>query len=76
MEILLEHGADVNIRGGKYETALQAAARHGHLENVRFLLEHGADLAIEGGKYGSAMNAAIRKKHYHVANFLRSYMQR
>lgn len=38
MRMLLDHGPDPNTRGGKYETALQSAAKHGHLENVKFLL--------------------------------------
>jgi len=72
---LLDHGADPNARGGKYETALQAAAKHGCLDNVKILLAAGADPTIEGGKYGSPLKAAVaKKKHYHVANFLRRYM--
>ena len=72
MKMLLDHGADPNARGGKYETALQSAAKHGHLQNVKFLLGAGADPTIEGGKYESPLKAAMaKKKHYHVANFLR-----
>ena len=75
MKMLLDHGADPNARGGKYETALQSAAKHGHLQNVKFLLSAGADPTIEGGKYESPLKAAMAKtKHYHVANFLRRHM--
>jgi ankyrin repeat protein len=75
MRMLLDRGADPNARGGKYETALQSAAKHGHLENVKFLLGAGADPTIEGGRYESPLKAAMaKKKHYHVANFLRRYM--
>jgi len=75
MKMLIEHGADPNSRGGEYGTALQAAATHGCLQNVKFLLAAGADPTIEGGKYGSPLNAATagKKKYYHVANFLRRY---
>lgn len=73
--LLVDHGADVNARGGKYETAIQAAAAHGHLENVKSLLGRGADPTIEGGKYGSPLQAAVKKKHYHVENFLRRYLR-
>jgi ankyrin repeat protein len=61
-----------------YETALQAAAVHGHLENVKLLLDCGADPTIEGGRYGSPLKSAMakEKKHYHVANFLRRHLQK
>jgi len=75
LKLLLNHGADPNARGGKYETALQSAAKHGCLENVKILLGAGADLTIEGGKYESPLKAAMAKsKHHHVANFLRRYV--
>lgn len=75
MRLLLDAGADPNACGGKYNTALQAAARHGNLENVKFLLRAGADPSIEGGKYGSALKAATAKtKHFHVANLLKRYV--
>jgi len=77
IKLLLDHGADPNALGGKYGTALQAAAVHGHLENVKLLLECGADPAIEGGKYGNPLKSALAKeKHYHVANFLRRHSQK
>lgn len=76
LKMLLDHGADPNARGGKYETALQAAAKHGCLQNVKILLKAGADPTIEGGRYGSPLKAAMagKKKHYLVANFLRRYL--
>jgi len=75
MRLLLDAGADPNACGGKYNTALQAAAKHGNLENVKFLLRAGADPSIEGGKYGSALKAATaKKKHFHVANLLKRYV--
>jgi ankyrin repeat protein len=73
VRLLLARGADVNARGGKYETGLQCAAKHGKLDAVRELLEHGADPRIEGGKYGTAENAAKELKHWHVWNYLHRY---
>lgn len=76
LQALLDHGADPNARGGKYETALQAAAKHGCLDNIKILLSAGADPTIEGGRYGSPLKAALagEEKHYHVANYLRRYI--
>lgn len=75
-KMLFDHGADANARGGKYETALQAAARHGCLKNVKMLLAAGADPTIEGGRYGSPIKAALagKKGEHHVANYLRRYI--
>jgi hypothetical protein len=63
-QLLLDKGADVNIQGeglldlarhhwnesegGKYGTALQAAAASRQLEIVKLLLEHGADVNAHG----------------------------
>jgi ankyrin repeat protein len=76
VKLLLERGATINIRGGKYETALQCAAKHGRLEVVKLLLDNGADLTIEGGKYKSPVKAALAKGQYHVANFLRRHIEK
>lgn len=84
VQLLLDHGADVNARGGKYETALQAAASNGSLETVKLLIRNGADATIEGGTFGSPLKAALGEKehrqgeeiypHYHVANYLRRHL--
>lgn len=70
LRALLERGADVNARGGKYDTALQCAAKHGLLDACKLLLENGAEVDLKGGKFGDAMTAAREKKHWHVSNFL------
>ena len=51
--------ANVNARGGKYDSAIQAAASQANAyECVKLLIEHGADLLRTGGEYGSVMQAA------------------
>lgn len=45
---LLESGADVNARGGKYGNALQAASYRGHRETVQLLLDRGAKVNAQG----------------------------
>ena len=44
--ILLEHGADPNVRQGGGFTPLHAAAQNGDRESVEALLESGADPAL------------------------------
>ena len=56
--LLLDRGADVNATGGKYGTALVAAASNGKLEIVTLLLDRGADVNATGGEYGTALGAA------------------
>ena len=69
MQLLLEKGADVNMLGGKFGTALQAAAYH-HRPYVEMLLKHGADPTLKGGKYGSAIGAAKAKGFNRVVELL------
>ncbi|KAJ5605614.1 hypothetical protein N7510_008395 [Penicillium lagena] len=42
VQILLDHGADVNAKGGFYGSAVRAASAWYHKEVVRMLLDHGA----------------------------------
>jgi ankyrin repeat protein len=59
ISILLEKGADVNSRGGRYGNPLQAACRSGaEISAIQLLLRHGADVNAQGGKYGTALRAA------------------
>lgn len=56
--LLLESGADVNIKGGSTRvTPLVTATLNGHTEIVRILLEHGAD------PYFTDMNGMTARDH-------------
>lgn len=57
-EMLLNLGVDIHAHGGKYDTALIAAAATGKWMLVRWLLNNGADIKHVSGKYGSALDAA------------------
>ncbi len=50
IEILLDNGADVNIRSFEGTTPVYNAVKHGHNEAIKLLYRHGAnlDLAAEG----------------------------
>lgn len=51
---LLKIGADVNVQGGTYGNALQAASAGGHEKVVSILMNGGADVNVQGGDYGNA----------------------
>ncbi|THU77352.1 hypothetical protein K435DRAFT_557850, partial [Dendrothele bispora CBS 962.96] len=48
LQWLLEKGADPNVQGGKYGTALQAAAFTQNQAIVKLLLGKGADPDVQG----------------------------
>ncbi|KAJ5611907.1 ankyrin repeat-containing domain protein [Penicillium herquei] len=66
-EALIAHGADFNRQGGKYGTALHAAAAFGSWKTLEFLLLSGADvnaksdrfdIEVEGGDLGTPLERA------------------
>lgn len=63
--MLFEKPPDVNLCGGKYGTALQAAAYRGHNEIIKTLLVHNADGNITVGDIGTALKA-VGKDHFHA----------
>jgi hypothetical protein len=42
VQFLVENGADVNIQGGQYGSALKAALDHREKNIAQFLRDHGA----------------------------------
>jgi ankyrin repeat protein len=66
----LGKGADVNIQGGEYGNALQAASYEGHHEIVKLLLDNGAVVNAQGGKYGNALQAASYEGHHEIVKLL------
>ena len=53
--MLFDKGADVNVQGGYYGTAFQAASKRGYKEIVDILFDKGADVNIQGGNYGTTL---------------------
>ena len=70
IKLLLDRGADVNLPGGVYGSALGAAAYRGKLENVTLLLDRGADVNLTGGDYGTALGAATFVGNLGIATLL------
>jgi len=59
VQLLLDSGANVNVKCGLFGNALQCASlREGNKEIVQLLLDKGADVNAEGGAWGNALNAA------------------
>jgi ankyrin repeat domain-containing protein 50 len=59
VQIVIRAGADVNLVGGQYSTALQAAAYNAWHEIVEELINAGANVNLVGGEYGTALRAAV-----------------
>src|ERR1700728_5072972 len=57
IQALVKNGVDLNVRGGEYGNALQAASFESHEAIVDLLLENGADVNAQGGLYGNALQA-------------------
>ncbi|EXL45108.1 hypothetical protein FOCG_13867 [Fusarium oxysporum f. sp. radicis-lycopersici 26381] len=67
---LMAEGADIDVQGGRYGTALQAASSEGYPEIVQLLLDKGADINAQGGYYGNALQAASVWGHGEVMQLL------
>ena len=63
VKLLLEHGADPNIREQGGYTPLHAAAQNGDDEIIRVLLFGGADLTIASNNGKTALDLAIEAGH-------------
>jgi phage protein D len=70
VRVLLEAGADINLKGGYHGDGLQAAARYGRAESTQTLLDAWADPTAHCRVYGSALKAARERRHPHVTQML------
>ncbi|KAM0258592.1 hypothetical protein ACHAQJ_003763 [Trichoderma viride] len=69
---LLDNCPDINInaKGGKFDSALQAAASSGQTDSVKLLIKKGANVNAQGGKYRNALNAAIVRGFWDIVRVL------
>lgn len=63
-------GADVDMQGRTYGSALRAASFEGHEAIVRLLLEKGADVNAQGGNFDNALQAASYRGHEAIVMLL------
>jgi ankyrin repeat protein len=68
--LLLEHGAEVDVRDNEGETALHCAATNGHHKVVALLLEHGAEVDAEGYPGLTPLDLAATNGHYKAGALL------
>ncbi|KAJ3755928.1 hypothetical protein EV360DRAFT_72446 [Lentinula raphanica] len=66
----LKHGAEVNLQGGHFGTAITAAAFWGYQDVVEYLVQHGANINLQGGHFGTAITAAAYRGHQDIVEYL------
>ena len=70
LELLLEHGADVNIQNKHGDTALIEASYNGHIETTKLLLEYKADPNLKDKDERTALMEASAKGHEEITKLL------
>ncbi|KAJ4246287.1 hypothetical protein NW762_013638 [Fusarium torreyae] len=71
VELLLQHGADVEIQDDQDVTPLLCATQHGHSSIVKQLIEHNANVEKKGTKrHITALSLATEKGHTEVVKVL------
>ena len=69
-EVLMESGANVNVKNEKEDTPLMLACVSGHLPVVKLLLDHHASISRRGYHDLSALHEATEHGHYEVCSYL------
>ncbi|KAK9880580.1 hypothetical protein WA026_011820 [Henosepilachna vigintioctopunctata] len=70
IQLILDHGADINKIGINEETALHHAANGGHHEVIRLLISHGAEVNRADHLLNTALMYAAKGNHPHSCNEL------
>lgn len=67
---LLDHGADIKLKGGHFGSVLQAASANSSTAVNQLLIERGADVNQVGGRYKTALQAACAAGDARTAKLL------
>ncbi|WP_420535814.1 ankyrin repeat domain-containing protein [Brachyspira intermedia] len=70
--MLIDSGADINLKNIADVTVLILASMNNHLEIVKYLVENGADINVKDKKGRTALRYAVENGHSEVAEFLKS----
>ena len=68
--MLLNRGADVNVKSERYGGALQTASNRGYNEIVQLLLDRGADVNAQSERVGTALEAASLQGNKEIMQML------
>ena len=69
---LIEHGANVNVKGDNDVAPLHTAAARGNIESATLLLDHGADIGAVTKDGKTAVSYAEERTHPEMVNVLQS----
>jgi ankyrin repeat protein len=70
VKFLLDHGANVNAKGGTQSYALFIASMKGHEKVVQLLIERGANVNVFDGEYTNALMKATSCGHTRIVKLL------
>ena len=70
VQLLVEHGANVNHTTKTNSTALRSACYNGNLDMARYLVEHGADAHINKENNDTNLMVSVCHKHVHMVHYL------
>jgi hypothetical protein len=70
VEVLLNWGAPIESKGGKYGTALQVSALEGYPDAINVLLKRSANFKVVDPRFGMPLAAAAEKGHRQVTQIL------
>ena len=73
VEVLIQHGADVNKKGMNKETAIFSAVREGQVAIIKYLLTHKADVNHQNAKGESVLFIAIDEQDLSLVKVLLSH---
>lgn len=70
MQLLLEHGANVDVKDKWGRTPLHCASSEGRDITMQFLIDHGADVNIKNGAGRTPLDCAMRNRDIWIMRLL------